>query len=54
MILVTGVLTMAQLFIASTATNLAARNETFTTVLAEQKLEQLRSLTWGFDQRVCR
>jgi type II secretory pathway pseudopilin PulG len=50
MLLATGVLTMAQLFMASTATNLNARNDTFATVLAEQKMEQLRSLTWGFDQ----
>ncbi|HSF99876.1 MAG TPA: hypothetical protein VLA20_02055, partial [Vicinamibacterales bacterium] len=28
----------------------AARNQTSTTVLASQKLEQLRSLTWGFDE----
>ena len=27
----------------------AARNQTSTSILAEQKLEQLRSLTWGFD-----
>jgi len=27
----------------------AARNQTSTSTLAEQKLEQLRSLTWGFD-----
>jgi len=48
-ILATGVLTMAQLFGAATASNNAARANTFATVLAEQKLEQLRSLTWGFD-----
>ncbi len=48
-ILATGVLTMAQLFGAATASNSAARANTFATVLAEQKLEQLRSLTWGFD-----
>jgi hypothetical protein len=48
-ILATGVLTMAQLFMASTASNIAARKDTFATVLAEQKVEQLRSLAWGFD-----
>jgi type II secretory pathway pseudopilin PulG len=45
----TALLTMAQLFALSTGSNVAARNNTFATVLAEQKLEQLRSLTWGFD-----
>jgi type II secretory pathway pseudopilin PulG len=50
MILATGVLAMAQLFAVSTASNLNSRHDTFATVLAEQKLEQLRSLVWGFDQ----
>jgi hypothetical protein len=29
--------------------NLVARGTTSTTAMAEQKMEQLRSLTWGFD-----
>ena len=41
---------VAQLFAASTKVNLIARGQTSTTVLAEQKLEQIRSLTWGFDK----
>ena len=49
LILATGVLAMAQMFTVSTATNVSARNNTFATVLAEQKLEQLRALAWGFD-----
>src|SRR5687768_15450938 len=48
-LLATGVLAMAQMFAISASSNLSARNNTFTTVLAEQKLEQLRSLAWGFD-----
>jgi prepilin-type N-terminal cleavage/methylation domain-containing protein len=40
---------VAQLFAASTRANLAARTRTSTTSMAEQKMEQLRSLTWGFD-----
>ena len=40
---------VAQLFALSTRTNYAARTQTTTTALAEQKMEQLRSLTWGFD-----
>jgi hypothetical protein len=48
-IMATGVLTMAQMFIISTKSNMSSRNDTFAAVLAEQKIEQLRSLTWGFD-----
>jgi prepilin-type N-terminal cleavage/methylation domain-containing protein len=40
---------VAQLFAASTRANLAARSGTSTTAMAEQKMEQIRSLTWGFD-----
>lgn len=40
---------VAQLFAASTHLNVTARSQTSTTALAEQKMEQLRSLTWGFD-----
>lgn len=49
-----GLLTMvslgvAQLFAVSTNANLVARGQTSSTALAQQKLEQIRSLTWGFD-----
>jgi type II secretory pathway pseudopilin PulG len=40
---------VAQLFAVSTRANLVARGQTSTTAMAEQKMEQLRSLTWGFD-----
>jgi prepilin-type N-terminal cleavage/methylation domain-containing protein len=40
---------VAQLFALSTRANLIAKGATSTTSMAEQKLEQLRSLTWGFD-----
>lgn len=40
---------VAQLFAASTRANLSARTLTSTTAMAEQKMEQIRSLTWGFD-----
>ena len=40
---------VAQLFAVSTRANLVARGQTSTTAMAEQKLEQLRALTWGFD-----
>jgi type II secretory pathway pseudopilin PulG len=48
-ILATGVLTMAGMFGLATQSNLSGRSNTYATVLAEQKLEQLRSLAWGFD-----
>ena len=40
---------VAQLFAVSTRANHVAKGQTSTTALAEQKLEQLRSLTWGYD-----
>jgi prepilin-type N-terminal cleavage/methylation domain-containing protein len=40
---------VAQLFAASTRANLFARTGTSTSAMAEQKMEQIRSLTWGFD-----
>src|SRR5258708_7912984 len=48
-ILVVGVASLAQLFTLSTRTNASARTTTFAAVLAQQKMEQLRGLTWGFD-----
>jgi len=49
-----GILTVvslgvAQLFAVSTRANLVAKGRTSATALAEQRMEQLRSLTWGFD-----
>ena len=40
---------LAQLFAMSTRANANARTTTFASVLAQQKMEQLRGLTWGFD-----
>lgn len=51
-ILATGLLAMAQLFAVATTQNVSARATTSTTLLARQKAEQLRSLTWGCDARV--
>jgi type II secretory pathway pseudopilin PulG len=50
-LLVTVSLGVAQLFATATKANLTARGATSTTALAEQKMEQLRSLTWGFDDQ---
>src|SRR5688572_29212380 len=37
------------MFAMSVSENTSARTGTFAAVLAEQKIEQLRGLTWGFD-----
>ena len=48
-ILMVGVIALAQLFIISTSANRVARATTSTVVIAQQKMEQLRGMTWGFD-----
>jgi len=48
-LLTTVSLGVAQLFAVSTNANRTARNQTSTIAMAEQKMEQIRSLTWGFD-----
>lgn len=48
-LLMTVCLGVAQLFAVATKANQVARGQTSTTALAAQKLEQIRSLTWGFD-----
>jgi prepilin-type N-terminal cleavage/methylation domain-containing protein len=48
-LLTTVSLGVAQLFAASTNANRVARTRTSTIAMAEQKMEQLRSLDWGFD-----
>ena len=40
---------LGQMFAISVANNTSARSGSFATVLAGQKMEQLRGLTWGFD-----
>ena len=42
-------LSVAQLFVAATEATLSAREQTTTAILASQKMEQLRGLTWGFE-----
>jgi len=49
-VLMTGLIAVAQMFITSTNANMAARRVTTTAVLAQQKIEQLRALAWGFDE----
>jgi type II secretory pathway pseudopilin PulG len=48
-LLATAIVTLAQLFALSTRTNVASHNTTYAAVLAEQKMEELRALAWGFD-----
>ena len=43
-------LSVAQLFAVAVVGNLNAKGQTSTAILATQKMEQLRGLTWGFDQ----
>jgi type II secretory pathway pseudopilin PulG len=44
-----ALVTLAQMFTVSVANNKNAHTLSTATVLAEQKMEQLRGLTWGFD-----
>ena len=48
-LLTTALVTLAQMFGLSTRTNTGSRTTTYAAVLAEQKVEELRALTWGFD-----
>lgn len=48
-IVLVGVGALAELVVASMRANQRAKQTTFTTVFAQQKMEQLRGLAWGFD-----
>jgi type II secretory pathway pseudopilin PulG len=48
-IMTAGLVALAQLFAVSTLNNRGARNGSMGAFLAQQKMEQLRSLAWGFD-----
>ena len=48
-IMATALTALGQMFALSVANNMAARAGTYATVLAAQKMEQLRGLTWGYD-----
>jgi len=47
--MIAGAASLAQLFFMSTRTNAMAKNTSLTAILAQQKMEQLRALEWGFD-----
>jgi len=48
-VLTVGLAALAQLFVISTRANFGAKSTTMASILAQQKMEQLRGLTWGFD-----
>jgi type II secretory pathway pseudopilin PulG len=48
-VLATAVVALAQMFTISVQNNRNARTGSFATTLAQQKMEQLRGLTFGFD-----
>lgn len=48
-ILLSVCLGVVQLFAVATQANLGAKGQTSTAILAAEKMEQLRGLTWGFD-----
>jgi type II secretory pathway pseudopilin PulG len=48
-LLAVALVTLCELFVAAMRTSLDSRSTTFATVLAQQKVEELRALTWGFD-----
>lgn len=49
LLLAGGVLATAQMFILATKSNVSAQRSSYATTLAQEKMEQLRGLTWGFD-----
>lgn len=49
-ILAFATLSVGQLFAVATNANFASKGQTSTAILAVQKMEQLKALTWGFDQ----
>jgi type II secretory pathway pseudopilin PulG len=50
MLLATALVSTAQLMVIAIRGNTAAQRSTFTTTLAQDKLEQLRGLAWGYDE----
>lgn len=50
-ILAGALVTLAQLFAISTSSNFGAKQTTYAGILAQQKIEALRSLTYGFDSQ---
>ena len=49
LLLATGLVATAQMIGLATRGNIAAQRSTYTATLAQEKMEQLRGLAWGFD-----
>ena len=50
LLLATGLIATAQMMALATRGNMSANRTTYTTTLAQEKMEQVRGLTWGFDE----
>lgn len=48
-VMIAGAASLAQLFVVSTRSNTYAKSTSMSSMLAQQKMEQLRALEWGFD-----
>lgn len=49
-LLATALVTTAQLMVIATRANSNAQKQTYASTLAQEKLEQLRGLAWGYDE----
>jgi type II secretory pathway pseudopilin PulG len=50
LLLASALVTTAQLMVIATRANIAAQRQTFSATLAQEKMEQLRGLAWGYDE----
>lgn len=50
LLLASALVTTAQLLVIATRANTNSRRQTFASTLAQEKMEQLRGLAWGFDE----
>jgi type II secretory pathway pseudopilin PulG len=49
LLLATALVSTAQLMVIATRANMASQRSTYSATLAQEKMEQLRGLAWGFD-----
>jgi type II secretory pathway pseudopilin PulG len=49
LLLATALVSTAQLMVVATRANMASQRATYASTLAQEKMEQLRGLAWGFD-----
>lgn len=49
LLLATALVSTAQLMVVATRANVASQRSTYSATLAQEKMEQLRGLAWGFD-----